>query len=280
MKFPFLHLISLVFFSLILSNGIAQIDTVHYHPGPSTYGVTELENGKLEYHYGVADSNGTFVNSKIEKKEYDKIIKSSEDFTNCCPCYLLWYRADGTLKREGEFCNECPTGNRIEYRIDNSINYTGNYKRLESNESCSVKHGQFDYYDSSGNTIYSEIWKNGNFISQVPVQDSCEVWKIEVSLNGKVFNDSTKINREDVKNLVFTPKYKNNNHNDRIAIGIEISAIGYKQYDKWYRDFNFNELDLIELHQIAEIPIEETNHYSLRLYAEENFIEFLHIKIK
>ncbi len=70
---------------------------------------------------------------------------------------------------------------------------------------------------------------------------------------GKAFNDSTKINRKDVKNLVFIPKYKNNNHNERIAIG-------YKQYDKWYRDFNFKELDLFKLHQILEIPIEKTSH--------------------
>ena len=83
-----------------------------------------------------------------------------------------------------------------------------------------------------------------------------------------------------IKTVYFIPSYKNSNHDTRIAIKLEIGAIGYKQYEYWFRDFNFNELDLDELHLINGIPMDRTGHYSLTIFAEQNVVEMFHIKIK
>jgi hypothetical protein len=131
---------------------------------------------------------------------------------------------------------------------------------------CSVRDSVWMYYNDKGDTLYQEYWNDGEFIKQVPEQDTSAIWKVDVTVNGKsVDNDS--LTSEQVRQLVITPKYKTSlKSDDQISIKLQGSVVGYRQAEETFTLKNFNNVDVPKMIRNAGIPKGKTVGFTLMIY--------------
>lgn len=227
--------------------------------------------------------NGEFVNKRTFKK-YKKKWKNME---NCCPCILETFDINETLLTKGVSCTDCGVGWFNSYYPNGKIKISGGYKENPTDDweniwyrgYCSVKNGQWTYFNNNGDTLYNEFWKNGEFIKQIPEQDSAEIWDIELFNNGQIV-DTQFIEINQIPKLEIFLKYKNSKTISDLTIEFEVSAIGHKQSIKKFTIDSFKEINVNEMLEEVGIPKEKSTSFELSVFNKEQVIKRFYLNVK
>jgi hypothetical protein len=189
-------------------------------------------------------------------------------------------------RRQHPTVTDCRVGYWIEYFPNGKAKVIGHYKENKSSnwdstdKWCSLKDGTWTYFNKKGKKLYSEYWKNGEIIKQVPEQKINEVYGVELLLEGKKFNNSV-ITKEQIKEIVITPKLKNTSPLEiNITIKFQLSAVGHSSIEKIFTLDNFKTIDINEMISDFGITPGENVWYTLMIYNNGENIRNFRLNIK
>lgn len=230
-----------------------------------------------------------FVNdSSVSKATYMKYSASHENIAKCVPCYLKTLDINDNVIGEGLQYTDCRIGSWKEYYPDGKIKRTGEYRKnltdkwsdLYKRGYCSVMDGEWNYFNEKGDFLYSELWKEGEFIKQVPEQDSTEIWGVDLKYNGfKLGNRELQL--EQIKDLTVDPKFKNKaRENVSLKIKFEISAIGFKPVEQTMPLDAFKNINVAKLLADAGMSSAVDKRYTLSIYNNEKPEAYYSLNIK
>lgn len=273
-------------FILFLGEAYGQNDTgtAYKHLKTKKYYAVDLafESDSGEACYGINDK-------RVSRKTYRRYEKTTKNLENCCPCILKSYNENNILVREAVSCMDCGVGFFKDYYPNGQIkligqykeNPTGNWDYLWERGYCSVPDGRWLYYNENGTIHYSEYWKDGNFIQQVPEQHKTEIWKVELTIDGE--NASSKsLLPSQLKDLTITPRFKNST-TDSVNLRIEfaVSAIGRKVLRQRFTPDSFKMFDVTTLLLQNGYKAQDKIHYTLRILNNETSIAYfrLHVSV-
>ena len=144
------------------SNIYPQLDTME------TYDVTLSEvTGPNGAHYYVNDE-------EVHRKTYDRYKALWDNIEKCTPCFLKSYDENHVLMRGSVQYTDCSVGLYIEYYPDGATKLIGHFKQnathdwhnLAKRHYCTIKDGQWTYYDKNGRVIKLESYKEGKLVSE------------------------------------------------------------------------------------------------------------------
>lgn len=216
---------------------------------------------------------------KYIQGDYDNNEKVMEE---CTPCILKTYDGNGNLLTKGIEYEDCPCGFWIEYFPNGKVKLTGHYKENESNdwsnaleEGLCKRDGTFTHFNEKGEKLYSEYWKDGQFIKQVPKQTKTELWNVELTLDS-VKVDKQVLTPKQVSEIKITPQFKNSSTaGTNISIKFVIRAIGHTDVEQTFTIDNFNTIDVQAMLTKAGIKSSEMLSYTLEIYNNgEIFINY------
>jgi antitoxin component YwqK of YwqJK toxin-antitoxin module len=239
----------------------------------------EMINGKETY-----EVNGKKV-SKATYRKYESTWKNTE---TCCPCILKSYDENDVLIREAVSCTDCGVGWFKEFYPNGNVKLSGRYKENTSGNwndiwvrgFCSVPDGQWTYFSAKGDTLYSEFWKDGAFVKQVPEQVTNEIWNVELTLDGESVSKKV-LTPEQVRLLVLTPKFKNSSKtNNNFTIKFEVSAVGHPQNEKSFTMDSFKDIDVLQMLSEVGIPSDKKASFSLMLLDNGKTIAIYYLDIQ
>ena len=225
---------------------------------------------------------------KISKSTYDKYKPNWDILESCCPCLLKYYDKKDILLREIVSCTDCGVGDFKEFFPNGNVKLSGQYKEnnsgnwdwktIQKRGYCSVPNGKWTYFNKKGDTLYSEFWKNGEFIKQVPELRKNEIWKVDLTLHGEsVENRSLTIDQ--VRQLIITPKFKNSSKIDtNFTVKFEVSAVGFKQNEKTFSIENFKTIHVLEILSEVGIPLEKASFF-LSVFNKDKIIGNFYLNI-
>jgi|GEM_PF-5137842 len=170
-------LLSFTFFSVILSGsllaqqGSAQYDSI------STYDVNLSD-------YMTTNGRVYLANGKAISKEQHQFYKDNWAKTQeCQPCMVYTYTENKVLKHIALQYGDCLLGAYKEFHPDGKVKIEGTFKEntsatdwsnLRMRGLCSVRHGQWTYYNTSGKVEAIEQYENGKLISREEPKDSVD----------------------------------------------------------------------------------------------------------
>jgi len=242
-------IVTIILLKLILGHTFGQTDSGSIYKNLKT---------KKVYNVGLSSfGNGTYeVNGKaVSKETYEKFASFRDNFSTCCPCKLKYFDENEILIREVVSCTDCGVGSFKEYYPNGQVresgqykeNPTGNWDSIFYRGYCSVRVGQWQYFNEKGDFIYSEIWDNGNFIEQTPEQKNMEIWDVECTMNGESVKNST-LTSAQFKQLVITPKFKNSSRDSvNLTLKVNFFAAGRFFAEKPFSMDEFKEINLDKL---------------------------------
>jgi len=114
-----------------------------------------------------------YVNDKlVDKRTYDNYQYLFDNISKCKPCFLKVYNEDDVLVRTAQQYSDCPVGSWTEYYPNGKVKVAGQYKRNGQGRweqqdyrlICSIKEGEWKYYDERGNLIKIETYKEGRLL--------------------------------------------------------------------------------------------------------------------
>lgn len=199
----------------------------------------ESKNLKTKKVYSVArfmqwkDGKYTYkINGKeVTDSIYNKYGKNYKTLKSCRPCIIKSFDENDSLIREAVSYKGVDIGWFKEFYENGNLKLTGN-------NSGNIKNGQWVYFSEQGDTLYSEYWENGKFIKQIPEQNKTEIWTIEFSINGEPADKKT-IFPNQLKEIVITPKFKNNSRDSaNLMAKLNVSSGDYGKS-------NFRHLNII-----------------------------------
>ncbi len=280
------YIITLILLTIAIEGAFGQ-------SGSSTV-YKELETKKfysVQFSSWITNGTGTYeVNGKkVSKSTYDKYKSTWKNMEDCCPCILKSFDENEILMREAVSCGDCGVGDFKEFyptgitKLTGSYkeNPTGNWENIWDRGYCNVPDGKWTYFDESGDTLYSEFWNNGEFIEQVPEQNSNEIWKVDLTLYGKLIDDKTILTPEQVKQLVITPKYKNTSPIEtQFVLEFYVSAVGHKQTIKSFTMDSFKTIDVKRILSEAKIPSNKKTIFNLVVYNNGKSLSDFYLDIK
>lgn len=240
---------------------------------------SQTTNGKATYEVN---------DKKVSKSTYDKYESTWKNMETCCPCILKSYDENDVLIREAVSCTDCGVGAFKEFYPNGKVKLSGRYKEnpTENWENiwdrgyCSVADGQWTYFNEKGDTLYSEFWKDGVFIKQVPEQKTNEIWKVELTWNGEPA-DQKSLTAKQVKQLIITPKYKNTSPIEtNFTLEFQVSAIGYKPNKKTFTINDFKTIDVMQILSEAGIPSGKKTSFTLMVYNNNKIIAKFYLDIE
>jgi antitoxin component YwqK of YwqJK toxin-antitoxin module len=279
------HTLTIIILTIAFGEAFGQLDSTTIYKGLETkkfYSVglsSQTINGK-----GTYEVNGKTVSKSI----FDKYKSTWENMETCCPCILKSYDENDVLIREAVSCTDCGVGFFKEFHPNGKVklvgqykeNPTGNWKKIWNRGFCNVADGQWTYFNENGDTLYSEFWKNGEFIKQVPEQITNEIYKVELTLNGEPIDKIT-LTPEQVKQLVLTPKYKNSSKTENnFTIKFQVSAVGHKQNEKSFTIDNFKNIDVLQILSEVGIPSDKQTSFTLMILDNEKVISKFYLDIE
>jgi len=277
----------ILFITLICNLTFAQVDLAKTDTTKSIYkGLTT----KKFYPVGTvsfSENNGVityWLNSrkKISKSAYDKYHDSWENVETCTPCILMTYDINDKLISKGIQYMDCPVGFWIEYFQSGKVKFIGHYKENEKGDWNNAEKsgfcrpdGAFTYFNEKGEELYSEFWKDGDFIAQVPEQTKTELWNVELTLDS-VNVDKQVLTAKQVSKIKITPKFKNHSTaGTNIIIKFSVGAIGHKEIEQTFTIDNFKNVDVQKMCKAVGIKSSETALCKLMIYSNRiNFINY------
>lgn len=279
-------LLTLLILASFLNQSFAQSDS------SSVYG--KLETKKF---YAVGTSmrteNGISVyevnGEKVSKASYEKYHNAWDNMANCCPCILESYDINEVLLRRAVSCTDCVVGFYEAFYPNGKIKESGSYKEnptddwedIEDRGLCHDKKGLWVYFDEKGDTLYTELWDKGDFIEQVPEQDTLEIWKIDLILDGVVLAEQKKIKASEVSRLKIKPYFKNSRVDENnFTIEFEVGAIGFVPVKKTFTLGNFNTIDVRRIMKEAGIPEKSELDFNFKVYYKGRQMEYFDLNVK
>ena len=215
---------------------------------------------------------------EVSKSTYNKYSSTKENYGKCCPCILQKYNEYEILIEEAVRCGDCLLGWYKDYYLNGKLKLEGNYKYVmptKDGPPCNIPHGQWTYFNKKGDTSYLEFWDNGEFLKQVPEQNTIEMWAVELRLDDYEFDkfdrfDKKAIPIDQIKNLKITPKYKNSHTNAKITVTVTFSTETppYKTITKKINIESFQDIDVASI--LSEAEIEQGKVIDFRLYVDCN----------
>lgn len=278
------HILTIIFLTIAIGLAYGQSDSTTVYKDLETkkfYSVgllSETTNGKETY-----EVNG----KKVSKSTYDKYESTWKNMETCCPCILKSYDEQNVLLSEAVSCTDCGVGVFKEFYPNGKIklsgrykeNPTGNWDDISARGFCSVPDGQWVYFNERGETLYSEFWKDGEFVKQVPEQKTNEIWKVDLTLNGESV-DKKPLTPEQVKQLVITPKFKNSSKTENnFTIKFRVSAVGHRQNEKSFTQESFKNINVLQMLSEVGIPSDKKTSFMLILFDNGDAIANFYLDI-
>jgi antitoxin component YwqK of YwqJK toxin-antitoxin module len=275
----------IIILTILFGQVYGQADTTTVYKGLETkkfYSVglsSQTTNGRGRY-----EVNG----KKVSKSTYDKYESTWKNMETCCPCILKSYDEQDVLLREAVSCTDCGVGVFKEFYPNGKIklsgrykeNPTGNWEDIWARGFCSVPDGQWVYFNEKGDTLYSEFWKDGEFVKQVPEQKTNEIWKVDLTLNGESVDKKT-LTPEQVKQLVITPKFKNSSKTENnFTIKFQVSAVGHRQNEKTFTLESFKNIDVLQMLSEVGIPSDKKTSFTLTVFDNGKAIANFYLDVK
>ncbi len=255
-----MRILTSIILSLILTNSFGQVDTLKTDTTKSVY-------------------KGLITKKLNSKSDAFKVIVS------CRPCILLKYDSADRLIQKSIQYTDCPVGYFIKYFPNGKVKLVGHYKEIKTTNWDNIfdkgycrPDGAWTYFNENGKELYSEYWKDGNFVKQVPEQIKPEIWSFGLIVNG------TKTDREtftfqEVKSLRIVPKFKNKMTSGiNISIRISASAIGHSNVEKQFTLDNFSQSDISKF--IEESAFKPTESVSVTIMCYDNNVNTFNKFIK
>ena len=226
---------------------------------------------------------------KISKSTYDKYKPNWNNLESCCPCLLKYYDKNDILLREIVSCTDCGVGDFKEFYPNGKLKISGQYKEnnsgnwdwktIQKRGYCSVPNGKWTYFNKKGDTLYSEFWKNGEFIKQLPELNKNEIWKVDLTLNGESV-EKRSLTIDQVRQLTITPKFKNSSKIEtNFTVRFEVTAVGFKQNEKTFSIENFNTINVLEILSEVGIPLEKASSFNLSVFNKGEIIGNFYLTI-
>ena len=256
---------------------------------------TVYKNLKTKKFYSVntecTTTNGSTTykvnDKKVRKSTYKKYRSTWKNMENCCPCILKSYDENNNLLRESVSYTDCEVGWFKDYYLNGKIKLIGSYKEnptanwedLDERGYCNVPHGEWKYFEETGNMLYSEFWENGNFIKQVPEQSTAQIWDVELTLNGQEIKEQS-VGINQISELKINPKYKNSNIDSNLIIKFEVSAIGYKINNKQFTIKSFKNIDVEFMLSEVGIPKDKKTSFILIVLNGNEVIKRFFLNVK
>jgi len=229
------------------------------------------------------------VNDKqVNRRTYQKYKRRSSDISNCCPCILKAFDEFDTLLWVGVSCTDCRVGWYKEYYRNGKVKVSGQYKENPTQDwkdifykgYCNVEHGKWEYYNESGDTLYSEFWKNGLFLEQIPEQQINEIWKIDLVLKDTIVSKDKRFTIDQISELEIVPKYKNSSlKKPKLTIEVEVSAIGARRQLVKLTPETFKDIDVRKMILDAKIPEGNKISFEIAVYKNDTFIRRFYLEI-
>lgn len=280
-------IIILLFTTLIFNSTLAQIDWTKTDTTKSVY--KNLKTKKfyaLSYTFGGSDYE--IENKVVSKKTFQKYHKTWKSMENCKPCILLTYDINDHLIFKGIQYAECQVGYWIEYNPNGKVklighykeNSTGNWNKFLKDDNCQKEDGVFTFYNENGEELYSEYWKDGQFIKQFPEQSKTEFWNIELTLDSMNIDNKVLACRE-FNNIIITPKFKNNTTTGaNISIDFSVSIIGKKPINKKLTIVEFKTIDVCKILEELDIKSPNSASCSMRIKNNDEIISDYYLTIE
>lgn len=251
-----------------INQAMAQLQKINYGELPVLKKYSIGSRGIAHY----KDRNEYSINGMVvDKKVYDHYKGDSVIVDR--PVIYRTYDINDTLIHEAIFYGDCQVGYCKEFYPGGKLkmtgqfkeNTTGNWENISERGYCSVKDGVWKYYSENGKLLYSETWKNDQFIGQSPLQNKTEIWKYDLLFNGKSLGKKS-LRPGEVRNLKLKVYYKNNaRDNIDLSIRFRISATGHKPVEKTFTPADFQTIDVLQM--IRESGIEpDKGSYSLEVF--------------
>jgi len=226
---------------------------------------------------------------KVSKSTYDKFKPNWKTLETCCPCLLKYYDKNETLLREVVSCTDCGVGDFKEFWANGQVKLSGkfkennsgdwNYKTIQARGFCSVPDGKWTYYTNKGEFLYSEYWKNGEFIKQEPELTKNEIWKVDIALNGESIKNK-KLTIAQVPQIIITPKFKNNaKMKTNFSVKFNVTAVGFKEITKTYALQDFKNIDVQQILSEEGMTDENSPTVELTVYNNDEIIENVYLTI-
>ncbi len=226
---------------------------------------------------------------KVSKSTYDKFKPNWKTVETCCPCLLKYYDKNEILLREVVSCTDCGVGDFKEFWANGQVKLSGkfkennsgdwNYKTIHARGFCSVPDGKGTYYSNKGEFLYSEFWKNGEFIKQEPELTKNEIWKVDIALNGESIKNK-KLTIAQISQIIITPKFKNNaKMKTNFSVKFNVTTVGFKESSKTFALQDFKNIDVQQI--LSEVGITDENEPTVELtvYNNDEIIENVYFTI-
>jgi hypothetical protein len=130
-----------------------------------------------------------------------------------------------------------------------------------------------------GVILYSEFWKNGEFIKQEPELTKNEIWKVDIALNGESIKNK-KLKITEVPQIIIIPKFKNNaKMKTNFSVKFNVTADGFKESTTTYTLQDFKNIDVQQI--LSEVGITDENEPTVELtvYNNDEIIENVYFTI-
>lgn len=275
------HIFLLIILTILLGQAFGQTDTASVYKG--------LEKKKF-YIVDLSQINGGAsyaLNGKpISKATYDRYMSVMNNIETCRPCILECYNENEVLLSESVHYSDCCVGSFKDFYPNGKVklsgrfkeNPTGNWEHIAERGYCNVPDGEWTYFNPKGPVLYSEFWKDGEFIKQVPEQKKTEIWKVDVTLNGEKL-DKQLLTIEQIKELIITPKFKNGNRaNVNLTVKLTI-IVGNVPSSESFSIENFKTIDVAKiLSDITPAPDNKVS-FSLRIFNNGDEIESYQLNV-
>jgi antitoxin component YwqK of YwqJK toxin-antitoxin module len=126
----------------------------------------------LSESHGPEGSKYYINGEQVRKIIYDDKRKLFDNLLKCRPCYLITLNLDQKPIIEAVSYGECMVGSWIEYHKNGRIksigqykeNTTGDWSNIYDRGYCSVRVGEWKYFDMNGKLIKVEHYNNGTLV--------------------------------------------------------------------------------------------------------------------
>jgi hypothetical protein len=236
------------------------------------------------------NGNGVYqVNGKeVAKSVYDKYYASWQNIESCCPCILERYDESDMLISEYVSCGDCGVGDFKQFYPNGKVKLVGRYKEnpsgnwddLWERRYCSIPDGKWTYFSEQGDTLYSEFWEDGKFVSQVPEQKAVEIWDVELTLHGeRIENQSLTI--QQIQELVVIPRFKNSSReNMQLTVNLKVSAIGHRTITRSSAWDALKTIDVRKMLSDSGIRPDTQANFDLEVCNNEQVIKSFQLKVQ
>jgi hypothetical protein len=279
-------LIATFFYKLSFS----QADIVMADTTKSVYkNLTIRKFYSLGYSTSSRDNITTYkINDKeVDKGTYDKYHSTWKNMETCKPCILLTYDYNDKLLTKGIQYTDCIVGFWIEYFPSGKVKLIGHYKENVTGNWDSAydkgfcrPDGIWSYFSEQSKKLYSEIWKDGQFVKQVPEQSKTELWTVEITHNGVEVNNQT-LSPKQVSEIKIIPKFKNSKRTGtNLTVKFEIATTGHKIINQTFPLSDFAKINVQKMLLESGVTKTETASCSIMVFNNGDNVSNARLNVK